>query len=112
MSKELKFYKNLIFGYYEKLKAEINVQAALLSNDKINFLRDEYFKRILVVKTFNVKNFESKYFAKLSLYANQDLNPILFEHKFLFFIKSNLYNFGQLVQTDKFIKPESRKLIE
>ncbi|CAF0798983.1 unnamed protein product, partial [Brachionus calyciflorus] len=114
MNKELKFYKNLIFGYYEKLKSEIDSKASNNNNndEKIKTLKKSYFELIGKTKNFNYKNFETKHFNNLAISDSNKLNSILFENKFLFFIKSNLNGFGQLIQTDKFINQRSRQIIE
>lgn len=107
MSKDIKFYKNLIYGYYEQLKKEIILN---LSNDnRSKNASVEYFMRIKTIKKFNYTNLE-KNLDKINL--TNDINLILFEKKFIFFIKSPLNKFGQLIQTDKFCTARSRKIIE
>lgn len=107
MSKDLKFYKNLIYGYYERLKNEI--VSNLPGDERSKKIFQEYLERIKTTKSFSYSNLE-KNFNKLHLF--EDINFFLFEKKFLFFIKSPLNNFGQLIQTDKFVLPKQRKIIE
>lgn len=107
MSKDLIFYKNLIYGYYEQLKKEICLNVS--GDNRSKNASAEYFERIKTIKKFNYSNLE-KNLVKLD--SGKDVNMILFERKFLFFIKSPLNNFGQLIQTDKFFSAKSKKIIE